>query len=134
LSVPYLPGSGELAVVLAAMVGAVLGFLWFNCYPAQVFMGDTGSLPLGALIGLAALITRQEVLLVIVGGVFVVETLSVVRQVGWFRLPRARLLRCSPLHNHFLFAGQHEMKIVVRFWIVAALLAIAAVASLRLRG
>lgn len=134
LSVPYLPGSGDLAVVLAAMVGAVLGFLWFNCYPAQVFMGDTGSLPLGGLIGLASLITRQEVLLVIVGGVFVVETLSVVAQVTWFRFTKTRLLKCSPLHNHFLFAGQHEMKIVVRFWIVAALLAIAAVASLRLRG
>jgi phospho-N-acetylmuramoyl-pentapeptide-transferase len=133
LSVPYLPGSGELAVVLAAVVGAVLGFLWFNCYPAQVFMGDTGSLPLGALIGLAALVTRQEVLLVIVGGIFVLETLSVLAQVIWFRFARTRLLRCSPLHNHFLFAGQHEMKIVVRFWIVAALLAIAAVASLRLR-
>jgi phospho-N-acetylmuramoyl-pentapeptide-transferase len=133
LAVPYLPGSGELAVVLAAMVGAVLGFLWFNCYPAQVFMGDTGSLPLGGLIGLAALVTRQEVLLLIVGGIFVVETASVIAQVASFRLTGRRILQCSPLHNHFLFRGQHEMKIVVRFWITAALLAIVGIASLKVR-
>ena len=96
-------------------------------------MGDTGSLPLGALLGLAALVTRQELLLVVVGGVFVVETFSVITQVGWFRLTGKRLIACSPLHNHFLFRGQHEMKIVVRFWISAALLAIIAVASLKIR-
>jgi phospho-N-acetylmuramoyl-pentapeptide-transferase len=133
LHVPYLAGAGELAVVLGAVVGAVLGFLWFNCYPAQVFMGDTGSLPLGGLIGLAALVTRQEILLLIVGGIFVLETVSVILQVAWFRCTRERLLACSPLHNHFLFRGQHEMKIVVRFWIGAALLAIVGIASLKIR-
>ncbi len=133
LGLPYMPGAGELAIVLGAMVGAVLGFLWFNCYPAQVFLGDTGSLSIGALLGLAALATRQEVLLVIVGGVFVLETLSVILQVAWFRLTGRRLILCSPLHNHFLFKGQHEIKIVVRFWIGSALLAIAGVASLKIR-
>lgn len=133
LHVPYMAGSGELSIVLGATVGAVLGFLWFNCYPAEVFMGDTGSLPLGGMIGLAALVTRQEFLLVVVGGVFVVETLSVIAQVTWFRCTGNRLIACSPLHNHFLFRGRHEMKIVVRFWIAAALLAILALASLKLR-
>lgn len=133
LHIPYMAGAGELTIVLGATVGAVLGFLWFNCYPAQVFMGDTGSLPLGGLIGLGALVTRQEALLLIVGGIFVLETASVIAQVAWFRLSRSRLLACSPLHNHFLFQGQHEMKIVVRFWIGAALLAIAGVASLKVR-
>src|SRR6516164_7999194 len=133
LHIPYFAGVGELAVVLGATVGAVMGFLWFNCYPAQVFMGDTGSLPLGGLVGLAALVTRQEVLLFVIGGIFVLETLSVIAQVIWFRWTRTRLLACSPLHNHFLFRGQHEMKIVVRFWIGAALLAIVGVASLKIR-
>jgi phospho-N-acetylmuramoyl-pentapeptide-transferase len=133
LSIPFIKGAGELSVVLGALVGAMLGFLWFNCYPAQVFMGDTGSLPIGALLGLAALVTRQEILLVIVGGIFVIETLSVILQVGWFRLTGNRLIACSPLHNHFLFKGQHEIKIVTRFWIGSALLAIIAVASLKIR-
>lgn len=133
LRIPYLAGSGELTIVMGATVGAVLGFLWFNCYPAEVFMGDTGSLPLGGLIGLAALVTRQEALLLIVGGIFVVETFSVVLQVIWFRRMKKRLFACSPLHNHFLFRGHHEMKIVVRFWIVAALLAIVGIASLQIR-
>jgi phospho-N-acetylmuramoyl-pentapeptide-transferase len=133
LSIPYMAGCGELSVLMGAMVGAMLGFLWFNCYPAQVFMGDTGSLPIGALLGYAALATRQEVLLLIVGGIFVIETLSVIMQVGWFRLTGNRLIACSPLHNHYLFAGQHEIKIVVRFWIGSALLALIAVASLKIR-
>jgi phospho-N-acetylmuramoyl-pentapeptide-transferase len=133
LTIPHFEGCGEMAVVMAAMVGAMLGFLWFNCYPAQVFMGDAGSLPLGALLGLGALATRQEILLVIVGGIFVVETLSVILQVGWFKTTGRRVLACSPLHNHYLFTGHHEIKIVVRFWIVSALLALAAVASLKIR-
>lgn len=133
LSIPHIAASGELSVVLGAMVGAMLGFLWFNCYPAQVFMGDTGSLPMGALLALAALVTRQELLLAIVGGVFVIETLSVIMQVGWFKLTGSRLIACSPLHNHYLFQGQHELKIVVRFWIGSALLAIVAVASLKIQ-
>jgi len=133
LGVPHLEGCGELSVVLGAMVGATLGFLWFNCYPAQVFMGDAGSLPMGALLGLGAIAARQELLLVLVGGVFVIETLSVIAQVGWFRLTGRRLIACSPLHNHFLFRGHHEIKIVVRFWIAAALLALSAVASLKIQ-
>lgn len=132
LTIPYIAGAGELSIVVGALVGAVLGFLWFNCYPAQVFMGDTGALAVGSILGLAALVTRQEVLLVIVGGIFVIETLSVIMQVGWFRLTGKRLIACSPLHNHFLFKGQHEIKIVVRFWIGSALLAIIGVASLKI--
>lgn len=132
LGIPHLEGCGELSVVLGAMVGALLGFLWFNCYPAQVFMGDAGSLPLGALLGFGAVAARQELLLVVAGGVFVIETLSVIAQVGWFRTTGRRLIACSPLHNHFLFRGHHEIKIVTRFWIVAALLALVALGSLKL--
>lgn len=133
LHIPYLAGAGELGILFGAMVGAMLGFLWYNCYPAEVFMGDTGSLPAGALLGYGALVIRQEALLVLVGGVFVVETLSVIVQVSWFKWTKKRLLLCSPLHNHYLFRGDHEMKIVVRFWITAALLALLAVASLKIR-
>lgn len=133
LNLPYIPGAGELCIVLGAMIGAVLGFLWFNCHPAEVFMGDTGSLPLGGLVGLAALVAHQELLLVVAGGIFVVETLSVMLQVAWFRRTGRRILACSPLHNHFLFQGQHEVKIVIRFWIVAAVLSIITLASLKLR-
>lgn len=133
LSIPYMAGAGELSIVMGALVGAVLGFLWFNCYPAQVFMGDTGSLPIGALLALAALVTRQEVVLVIAGGVFVIETLSVIAQVGWFKFTGNRLIACSPLHNHYIFKGQHEIKVVTRFWIGSALLAILSVASLKIQ-
>ena len=133
LSIPHIEGAGELSVMLAALVGASLGFLWFNCHPAEVFMGDTGSLPTGGLLAVAALVTRQELLLLVIGGVFVAETLSVIAQVGWFRLTGRRILRCSPLHNHFVFRGDHETKIVVRFWITSAVLAIIGIASLKLR-
>ena len=133
LSVPYIRGSGEMTIVMGALVGAMLGFLWFNCHPAQVFMGDSGSLPIGALLGMAALVTRQEMLLVIVGGIFVVETLSVIFQVASFRLLGRRVIACSPLHNHLLFKGESESKIVVRFWIGSVLLAVVAVASLKIR-
>ena len=133
LDVTFVPGAGEMAVVLAALVGAMLGFLWFNCYPAQVFMGDIGSLPAGALLGLAALVCRQELLLVVAGGVFVVETLSVIAQVSSYRLTGRRLLACSPLHNHFVLRGEHELKVVVRFWIGSAVLAVLAIASLKVR-
>lgn len=133
LHIPFVPGAGEMAVVMGATVGAVLGFLWFNCHPAQVFMGDTGSLPLGALLALTALVTRQELLLVIIGGVFVVETLSVILQVGCYKLFGRRIIACSPLHNHFVLQGQSEIKIVTRFWIGSALLAILGVASLQIR-
>ncbi len=133
LSIPHVEGAGELAVMLAALVGASLGFLWFNCHPAEVFMGDTGSLPTGGLLAVTALVTRQEVLLLVIGGVFVAETVSVILQVGWFRCTGRRILRCSPLHNHFVFRGDHETKIVTRFWIASAVLAIIGIASLKLR-
>lgn len=132
LAIPYVSESGEMAVFLGAMVGAVLGFLWFNSYPAQVFMGDAGALPLGGILGFAALVCRQELLLIIVGGVFVVETVSVMGQVISFRCFGKRIIACAPLHNHFVFRGVHEVKIVTRFWIVAALLALSGIASLRL--
>ena len=131
LSIPYMAGCGEVAIVMGSLVGAMLGFLWFNCHPAQVFMGDTGSLPVGALLGMAALVTRQEFLLVVVGGVFVLETLSVILQVAAFRLLGRRIIACSPLHNHLLFRGESESKIVVRFWIGSVLLAVVAGASLK---
>jgi phospho-N-acetylmuramoyl-pentapeptide-transferase len=133
LDIPHMVGAGELSVLFAAMVGAMLGFLWYNCHPADVFMGDTGSLPTGALLGYGAVVTRQEVLLLIVGGVFVVETLSVVAQVASYRWTGKRILLCSPLHNHFVFLGDPESKIVVRFWIASALLALLGVASLKIR-
>lgn len=133
LDIPHMVGAGELSVLFAAMVGAMLGFLWYNCHPAQVFMGDTGSLPTGALLGYGALVIRQEVLLIIIGGVFVIETLSVIAQVTSFRLTGKRVLACSPLHNHFVFKGDPETKIVVRFWISSALLALLGIASLKIR-
>ena len=131
LGIPHFIGVGELAVPLSAMVGAVLGFLWFNVHPAQVFMGDAGSLPLGALLAVGALATRQEILLVIVGGVFVAETVSVILQVGSNRLRGKKILACSPLHNHFVFAQVPETRIVVRFWIISAILAILGLVSLK---
>jgi len=131
LSIPHIVGAGELSVVFGAMVGSLLGFLWYNCFPAAVFMGDTGSLPLGAFLGYGALVIRQEFLLVVIGGIFVIETLSVMAQVASFKLTGKRVLACSPLHNHYLFRGEHEARIVVRFWIVSALLALLAVASLK---
>lgn len=133
LNLPHFIGVGELCVVLGALIGAVLGFLWFNCHPAQVFMGDTGSLPIGALLAISALAIKQEVLLALIGGVFVVETVSVILQISVRRLTGQRILRCSPLHNHFVFRGDHEMKIVTRFWICSAVLAILGLASLKLR-
>ncbi|MEZ6064483.1 MAG: phospho-N-acetylmuramoyl-pentapeptide-transferase [Planctomycetaceae bacterium] len=132
LGVPYVAGCGELTVLLGGVVGSVLGFLWYNAYPAKVFLGDTGSLPLGAILGVAALAARQELLLIIIGGVFVVETLSVILQVGCYKLTGRRVLACSPLHNHFIFRGQHEVTVVTRFWIIAALLAIAGLAAMKL--
>jgi len=133
VGMPHFAGAGELSVVLGAMVGAMLGFLWYNCHPAQVFMGDTGSLSLGALLGFSGVAIRQEALLLVIGGVFVVETLSVIAQVLWFRLTGRRLIACSPLHNHFLFKGLQEHTIVVRFWIGGALLALIGVASLKIQ-
>jgi len=133
LDIAHMTGAGELGVLFGALVGAMLGFLWFNCHPAQVFMGDSGSLPTGALLGYGALVTRQEVLLLIVGGIFVIETLSVILQVGYFKLTGKRVLACSPLHNHFVFQGEPETRSVIRFWIGAALLAMIGVACLKIR-
>lgn len=132
LGVPRIPYAGEMTVLAGGMIGAVLGFLWFNCHPAQVFLGNTGALPLGGLLGLLAVVARQELLLVIVGGVFVVEAVSVIVQVGYYKWRRRRLLRCAPLHHHFQFLGWAENKIVVRFWIAAALCALLGAASLKL--
>ncbi|MDY0167197.1 MAG: phospho-N-acetylmuramoyl-pentapeptide-transferase [Thermoguttaceae bacterium] len=132
LAIPRIPGAGELTVPAAALVGGVMGFLWFNCHPAQVFMGDTGALPLGGLLGLLALAARQEWLLVVVGGVFVAEAGSVILQVGSFKLRRKRIFRCAPLHHHFQLLGWPENKIVVRFWIAGALCALAGLAALKL--
>lgn len=133
LDVPFVPHAGEVAVVLGALAGGMLGFLWFNCHPAEVFLGDAGSLPVGAVLAFGALVARQELLLAVAGGVFVVETLSVIAQVGWFRLTRRRLIACSPLHNHFVLTGHHELKIVVRFWIGSAVCAAIALSLLKVR-
>ncbi len=133
LQIPYVPGSGELAVLCGAMVGAGLGFLWFNSYPAEVFMGDVGSLPLGGALGTLAVITKQEILLVIVGGVFVTEALSVIFQVGSYKYRGKRIFRMAPIHHHFELKGVAEPKIIVRFWIITIILALVAISTLKLR-
>lgn len=133
LNVFYLNGAGELAVFCAAMVGAGLGFLWFNSHPATVFMGDTGSLALGGGIGVVALFIKKELLLFIVGGIFVLEAASVVLQVVWFKTTGKRLFLMSPIHHHFQLLGWHESKITIRFWIVAIVLALLSLATLKLQ-
>ncbi len=133
LHIPYVPNAGEFAVFLAALGGACLGFLWHNAYPARVFMGDTGSLSLGASIGLAALVTKQEILLVVIGGIFVAETVSVLIQVVFFRLKGKRFFKMAPLHHHFEKTGWHESQIVIRFWIISFVLAFLALATLKAR-
>jgi phospho-N-acetylmuramoyl-pentapeptide-transferase len=130
--VPGIPGAGEMTILCGGMIGGLLGFLWFNCHPAQVFMGDTGSLPLGGLLGLLALVTRQELLLLAIGGVFVAEAASVILQVGYYKWRGRRIFRCAPLHHHFQFQGWPESRIVVRFWIAAALCALLGIATLKL--
>jgi len=124
LQIPHVPGSGELSVFCAALVGGGLGFLWYNSFPAQVFMGDTGSLTLGGILGLVSIIVKQEVLMIIVGGIFIAEAVSVLLQKLFYKLTKRRIFRCAPLHHHFQFKGWHETKITHRFWIVAAMLAI----------
>jgi phospho-N-acetylmuramoyl-pentapeptide-transferase len=133
LLVPHVPGTGELAVFCASIVGASLGFLWFNAHPAEVFMGDTGSLALGAALGTVAVLIKQEILLVLVGGLFVVEAVSVILQVGSFKLTGKRIFRMAPLHHHFELLGWAESKVIIRFWIVAILFALVALGSLKLR-
>jgi len=134
LLLPHIPEAGELSIFYSAILGAVLGFLWFNCHPAQTFMGDVGSLPLGAAMGYGALVTRNEILLFVIGGVFVIELLSVVLQVGYFRYTGGkRLFRCAPIHHHFHLAGWSEPQVVVRFWLLAAAFAALALATLKIR-
>ena len=133
LFVPFVPDTGELTVFLAAIVGASLGFLWFNCHPAEVFMGDTGSLALGAALGTVAVLIKQEVLLVLVGGLFVVEAASVILQVGSFKLRGKRIFKMAPLHHHFELLGWPESRIITRFWIVCILFALFALSTLKLR-
>jgi len=133
LAVTNVKGAGELTVFCGAAVGASLGFLWFNCHPAQVFMGDVGSMALGGALGTVALLTKQEVLLVIAGGLFVVEAASVILQVASFRLRGRRIFRMSPLHHHFELVGWDEAQVVIRFWIVAVIFSLLALATLKLR-
>ncbi len=136
---PHIPGTGELLVFCAAMAGAGLAFLWFNTHPAQVFMGDVGALSLGGALGTIAVITRQEIVLGIMGGVFVVEALSVMLQVGWFKFTKRRygtgrrIFKMAPLHHHFEKSGWKETQVVVRFWIITMLLCLVGLASLKLR-
>lgn len=134
LQIPYVQGSGELAIFCGALFGGCLGFLWFNAYPAQVFMGDVGSLSLGGALGAIAIIIKQEFLLAIVGGIFVMEALSVIMQVGYFKMTHGkRIFLMAPFHHHFEKKGWHEPKVVVRFWIVSIILGLFAIATLKLR-
>ena len=133
LGIPYVAGTGEIMVFCAALAGAGLGFLWFNTYPAQVFMGDIGALSLGAALGVVAVCVRQEIVLAIMGGVFVVETLSVIIQVGSFKLTGKRVFRMAPLHHHFELKGWAEPKVIVRFWIITVILVLIGLASLKIR-
>jgi phospho-N-acetylmuramoyl-pentapeptide-transferase len=134
LQIPYVAGTGELAIFCGAVIGAGIGFLWYNAYPAQVFMGDVGALSLGGSLGTLAILTKQEILLAIVGGIFVLETFSVIFQVGWFKLSRGRrIFRMAPIHHHFELKGWPEPKVIVRFWIISILLALVAISTLKLR-
>jgi phospho-N-acetylmuramoyl-pentapeptide-transferase len=133
LGFPLIPGAGELTVICAALAGAGLAFLWFNAYPAEVFMGDVGALALGAALGTIAVIVRQEIVLFIMGGVFVVETLSVMLQVGSFKLTGKRIFRMAPLHHHYELKGWKENQVVVRFWIITMMLVLVGLSTLKLR-
>ena len=133
LSIPYIAGAGEILIFCAALVGAGLGFLWFNTYPAQVFMGDVGALALGAALGVIAVIVRQELVLFVMGGVFVMETLSVIIQVASFKLIGRRVFRMAPLHHHFELKGWPEPRVIVRFWIITVILVLIGLATLKVR-
>lgn len=133
LQIPYIPQVGELSIVCGAIVGALIGFLWFNSHPAQIFMGDIGALSIGGMLGLIALLTKNELLLVVIGGVFVLETLSVITQVISFKLTGKRIFRMAPLHHHFELKGWPESKVIVRFWIISIILALASLSTLKLR-
>ncbi|MBD3755734.1 MAG: phospho-N-acetylmuramoyl-pentapeptide-transferase [Gammaproteobacteria bacterium] len=133
LNIPYIPGVGEMTILAAALVGAGLGFLWFNAHPAQVFMGDVGSLAIGAALGGMAVAVKQELVLFIMGGIFVAETLSVILQVGSYKLRKKRIFLMAPLHHHFEQKGWHESQVIVRFWIITIILVLIGLASLKLR-
>jgi phospho-N-acetylmuramoyl-pentapeptide-transferase len=133
LGIPRIPGAGEMAVVCAAIAGAGLGFLWFNTYPAMVFMGDIGALALGAALGAVAVIVRQELILVVMGGIFVIETLSVMIQVASFKLTGKRVFRMAPIHHHFELKGWPEPRVIVRFWIISVVLVLVGLATLKVR-
>ncbi|MGE5188749.1 MAG: phospho-N-acetylmuramoyl-pentapeptide-transferase, partial [Gemmatimonadota bacterium] len=133
LQILYVPGAGELTIFCGAMAGAGIGFLWYNTYPAQVFMGDTGSLAIGAALGAVAVMVKQEIVLVLVGGVFVMEALSVIFQVFSYKTTRKRIFRMAPVHHHFELKGWAEPKIIVRFWIISIILALLAMSTLKIR-
>jgi phospho-N-acetylmuramoyl-pentapeptide-transferase len=133
LAIPFVPGSGHLAIFCGALIGGGLGFLWFNAPPAQLFMGDVGSLALGGALGTLAVLIRQEILLAVVGGIFVIEALSVIIQVASFKMRGKRVFLMAPIHHHFEKLGWPEQRIVVRFWIVSAILGLVALSSLKLR-
>ncbi len=133
LAIPYIAGTGEVLVICAAIFGAGLGFLWFNTYPAQVFMGDIGALALGAALGVIAVVVRQEIVLFIMGGVFVMETVSVILQVASFKLTGQRIFKMAPIHHHYELKGWAEPKVIVRFWIITVVLVLVGLATLKLR-
>ncbi|MCH1413748.1 MAG: phospho-N-acetylmuramoyl-pentapeptide-transferase, partial [Glaciecola sp.] len=133
LHIPFIPQTSELVIICGAIIGAGLGFLWFNAYPAEVFMGDVGSLALGGVLGIIAVLVRQEIVLVIMGGIFVIETLSVIIQVGSFKLRGKRVFRMAPIHHHFELKGWPEPKVIVRFWIISLILVLVGLATLKLR-
>src|ERR671910_36301 len=133
LQIPYVPGAGEMLIFCSTIVGAGLGFLWFNTYPAQVFMGDIGALALGAALGVVAVIVRQEIVLLIMGGIFVLETVSVMLQVGSFKLRGKRIFKMAPIHHHFELKGWAEPKVIVRFWIISVILVLVGLATLKVR-
>ncbi len=134
LQIPFVASGGEMTIICGAIAGAGVGFLWFNTYPAQVFMGDTGSLPLGAVLGTIAVVTKHEILLMIVGGIFVIEAMSVIIQVGYFKLSGGkRVFRMAPIHHHFELKGWAEPKVIVRFWIISIMLALIAISTLKIR-
>ena len=133
LNMPFMPGTGEVFVVCAALIGSGFGFLWFNTYPAEIFMGDTGSLSLGAILAVIAIIVHQEILLILMGGIFVAETLSVMLQIGYFKRTQERLFLMAPIHHHFEKKGLSEPKIIVRFWIITLILILISLASIKIR-
>ena len=133
LHIPFIPGAGEVVVFCAALAGAGLGFLWFNAYPAQVFMGDVGALALGAALGVIAVIVRHEIVLFIMGGIFVLETVSVMLQVASYKLTGKRIFRMAPIHHHFELKGWPEPRVIVRFWIITVVLVLFGLATLKLR-